>query len=208
VKGKTHDIASSRHGRHRPPGTICRGPAGRCRPRRACSRPPPARHPAAGHVLHRRSSAGRGDRPRRAWRRGDHPLRDQHEGRRRGDKEPGGGGGQSRLPALRAAVHRRHRRHGGMGIREDEAQGRAHRGEQRPAVDDPAGHAVLQLLLREFPEASEVSAGGTGASGLSCPAGRLPRGRGPPRRARAWRARRPGTRHVGPGSIELEGPVP
>ena len=85
-EGKTHDVASSRYGRHRPPGTICRCPAGRCQPGRARARPPPARHSAAGHVLHRRSSAGRGYRPGRAWCRDDHPLRDQHEGRRGGDE--------------------------------------------------------------------------------------------------------------------------
>ena len=140
----------------------------------------------------------RGHRRGRAWRRGG-PLhsRDQHEGRREGDNEPGDRGGQGRL-ALRAAIHRRHRLHGAVGVCEDQARGRAESLEQRPAVDDPAGDPVLQLLLREFPEASEVPAGGASAQGFPCAAGRFPRGRGAARRARARRARR--------GAPDMSGP--
>ncbi len=194
----------SRHGRHRPPGPICRCLAGRRRLRGACWPAARGRHSAAGHVFHRRSSAGRGHRPCRVRRRGDHPLRDRHEGRRGGDKEPGDGGGQgSGFPCfVQPSI---------VGIDAMAACGRPGLRSSRivenggPAVDDPAGHAVLQRYCFENSrKLAEVPAGGTGAWGFRVQPVRFPRGRGTPRRARAWRASRPASDMSGPEASSWE----
>ena len=119
--------------------------------RGACARPPPARHAAPGHVLHRRSPAGRRHRSGREQRRGDHPLRDQHEGRRGRDQESGDGGDPDRLSALRAAVHRWHRPDRVMGIREGQARGRADRGQRRPTRGRSFGSRSSTTIASTIP---------------------------------------------------------
>ena len=150
--------------------------------------------------------------PGRPWHRtrgdrggGHHPLRDQHEGRRRGNRNlvaaasRAGAGHLVYVSIVGIDPHRL------LGISEDEAPGRRDRRQLRPALDNPASHAVLRLLPGERAKAEPVPRGAS-ASGLHRPAGRSPRRGGEARRADAGRTRRPRTGHGRTGGEQLDRP--